>query len=75
MQGRKVGCMGPGMTPVQEDYCEPPSRPASHQQCTRAPCNYMWITGEWSQVGTERRYTVSFVLTSRNKVVMRVLLK
>ncbi|CAB1440015.1 unnamed protein product [Pleuronectes platessa] len=49
MQGRKVGCMGPGMTPVQDDYCEPPSRPALHQQCTRAPCNYVWMTGEWSQ--------------------------
>uniref|UniRef100_A0A3Q3JML9 Peptidase M12B domain-containing protein n=1 Tax=Monopterus albus TaxID=43700 RepID=A0A3Q3JML9_MONAL len=51
MRSRKVGCMGPGMTPVQDDYCEPSSQPPSLQPCNRSPCHYMWITGEWSQVG------------------------
>ncbi|KAG7523510.1 hypothetical protein JOB18_048859 [Solea senegalensis] len=50
MRSRKVSCTGPGMmTPVQDDYCEPSSRPVSHQGCQGLPCQYTWITGEWSQ--------------------------
>uniref|UniRef100_A0A8D3DJA4 ADAM metallopeptidase with thrombospondin type 1 motif 20 n=1 Tax=Scophthalmus maximus TaxID=52904 RepID=A0A8D3DJA4_SCOMX len=49
MRGRKVGCLGPGTTPVQDDYCEPSSQPPSRQHCKVAPCRYTWITGEWSQ--------------------------
>uniref|UniRef100_A0A3P8V9E5 ADAM metallopeptidase with thrombospondin type 1 motif 20 n=1 Tax=Cynoglossus semilaevis TaxID=244447 RepID=A0A3P8V9E5_CYNSE len=46
---RKVGCVGPGMTAVLEEYCEPASQPVSHQHCQGVPCKYTWITGEWSQ--------------------------
>nr|XP_046249772.1 A disintegrin and metalloproteinase with thrombospondin motifs 20 isoform X1 [Scatophagus argus] len=49
MRSRNVGCMGPGVTPVHDDYCEPSSQPQSHQPCKGAPCHYVWITGEWSQ--------------------------
>ncbi|XP_068458877.1 A disintegrin and metalloproteinase with thrombospondin motifs 20 [Clinocottus analis] len=48
-RSRKVGCMGPAMTPVQDDYCKPSPRPPSHQACKGAPCHYTWMTGEWSQ--------------------------
>lgn len=67
MRSRKVGCMGPGMTPVQDDYCKPSSQPQSHQPCKRAPCHYMWITGEWSQVGIKDKIEIKrlrFVLTA-----------
>lgn len=39
------------MTPAQNDYCEPSSRPPSVQSCTEAACQYVWVAGEWSQVG------------------------
>lgn len=51
VRNRKVRCMGLEMTPVQDDYCAPSSQPPSHQPCKGRPCHYMWITGEWSQVG------------------------
>uniref|UniRef100_A0A6Q2XJ72 ADAM metallopeptidase with thrombospondin type 1 motif 20 n=1 Tax=Esox lucius TaxID=8010 RepID=A0A6Q2XJ72_ESOLU len=50
MRTRKVLCMGAGLTPAQEAACDPSSRPALHQPCSGAPCHYMWMTGEWSQV-------------------------
>lgn len=53
MRSRKVGCVGPGMTPVHDDYCEPSSQPPLQQACKGAPCHFRWITGEWSQVGKE----------------------
>ncbi|TNN62701.1 A disintegrin and metalloproteinase with thrombospondin motifs 20 [Liparis tanakae] len=48
-RSRKVGCMGPGGTPVREDYCTPAPRPPSRQACEGAACHYAWMTGEWSQ--------------------------
>ncbi|XP_056454312.1 A disintegrin and metalloproteinase with thrombospondin motifs 20 [Gadus chalcogrammus] len=61
--GRAVGCVGPGMTPVQEDHCgaSSPSRPPSRQACRGAPCLHTWMTGAWTQcsvscgVGYEHR--------------------
>uniref|UniRef100_A0A3Q2FEI2 ADAM metallopeptidase with thrombospondin type 1 motif 20 n=1 Tax=Cyprinodon variegatus TaxID=28743 RepID=A0A3Q2FEI2_CYPVA len=47
---RKVRCEGPSSSPAQDDYCEPSARPTSVQHCREEPCQYMWITGEWSQV-------------------------
>uniref|UniRef100_A0A7N8WWB8 ADAM metallopeptidase with thrombospondin type 1 motif 20 n=1 Tax=Mastacembelus armatus TaxID=205130 RepID=A0A7N8WWB8_9TELE len=49
MRSRNVRCMGPGTTPFPDDYCEPLSRPPSHQPCKGPPCQYIWIMGEWSQ--------------------------
>ncbi|KAJ7997853.1 hypothetical protein DPEC_G00216470 [Dallia pectoralis] len=49
MRTRKVLCMRAGLTPVQDDACDPSSRPAPHQPCSGSPCRYMWTTGEWSQ--------------------------
>lgn len=48
---REVGCRGPGATPVQDDYCEPASQPPSQRLCKQTPCHFLWITGEWSEVG------------------------
>uniref|UniRef100_A0A3Q2ZW55 ADAM metallopeptidase with thrombospondin type 1 motif 20 n=1 Tax=Kryptolebias marmoratus TaxID=37003 RepID=A0A3Q2ZW55_KRYMA len=50
MRSRKVGCVGPGMTQAQDDYCEPSFRPSSLQHCEEAPCHYMWMTGECDRV-------------------------
>ncbi|XP_047238951.1 A disintegrin and metalloproteinase with thrombospondin motifs 20-like [Girardinichthys multiradiatus] len=49
VKSRLVRCVGPGLTPVHDDYCEPSARPSSLQHCREEPCHYMWITGEWSQ--------------------------
>lgn len=50
-RNRKVGCVGPGLTPVQADYCEPSSQPHARLSCKGPPCHQVWITGEWSEVG------------------------
>ncbi|GLD74940.1 A disintegrin and metalloproteinase with thrombospondin motifs 20-like protein [Lates japonicus] len=74
MRSRKVRCMGPGMTPVQDNYCKPSPQPQSHQPCKRAPCHYMWITGEWSQcsascgVGYQQRIVSCSVIPSSQAV-------
>ncbi|KAF7660784.1 hypothetical protein LDENG_00275340 [Lucifuga dentata] len=49
VRSRKVECVGPGMTSTQVEYCEPSSKPPLHQTCKGAPCQYVWMTGEWSQ--------------------------
>uniref|UniRef100_UPI0037E8F759 A disintegrin and metalloproteinase with thrombospondin motifs 20 n=1 Tax=Semicossyphus pulcher TaxID=241346 RepID=UPI0037E8F759 len=70
MRSRKVGCMGPGVTPAQDDYCEPSSQPPSRRPCKGAPCHYMWISGEWSQcsascgVGYQQRIVSCSILPS-----------
>ncbi|XP_062418980.1 A disintegrin and metalloproteinase with thrombospondin motifs 20-like [Pungitius pungitius] len=69
-RSRKVGCMGPGATPVQADYCEPASQPPSQQPCSGAPCRHAWMTGEWSQcsascgVGYQQRVASCSVMPS-----------
>lgn len=50
-RNRKVGCVGPGLTPVQADYCEPSAQPHARLSCKGPPCHHVWITGEWSEVG------------------------
>ncbi|XP_072291726.1 A disintegrin and metalloproteinase with thrombospondin motifs 20 isoform X1 [Eucyclogobius newberryi] len=52
VRSRKVHCIGPGSAPVSDDYCEQASQPATQEQCLRAPCQYVWSTGEWSQCST-----------------------
>lgn len=48
-----MGCVGPGSTPVQVDYCERGSQPHTHHSCKGPPCPHAWIRGEWSQVGMD----------------------
>uniref|UniRef100_H2LDH7 ADAM metallopeptidase with thrombospondin type 1 motif 20 n=3 Tax=Oryzias latipes TaxID=8090 RepID=H2LDH7_ORYLA len=69
-RSRKVWCAGPEMTPAQNDYCEPSSRPPSVQSCTEAACQYVWVTGEWSQcsvtcgIGYQQRYVSCSMIPS-----------
>ncbi|XP_068168609.1 A disintegrin and metalloproteinase with thrombospondin motifs 20 isoform X1 [Antennarius striatus] len=70
VRSRKVGCMGPDMIPVPDDYCTTASQPPSHQACTGAPCRYMWTTGQWSQcsatcgVGYQQRIVSCSIMPS-----------
>lgn len=41
---------------VHGGHCDPSKRPADRESCSVQPCEYIWITGEWSEVrlGTQR---------------------
>lgn len=41
---------------VHGGHCDPSKRPADRESCSVQPCEYVWITGEWSEVrlGTQR---------------------
>ncbi|KAG9342276.1 hypothetical protein JZ751_016778 [Albula glossodonta] len=46
---RKVVCVDGDRKPVGERHCDPASRPTHSQPCRTAPCQYVWMTGDWSQ--------------------------
>ncbi|KAG9346916.1 hypothetical protein JZ751_005843 [Albula glossodonta] len=46
---RRVLCVGGASNPVPETLCNPASRPALFQPCHTQPCQYVWLTGAWSQ--------------------------
>ncbi|KAI1882299.1 hypothetical protein AGOR_G00249250 [Albula goreensis] len=46
---RKVVCVDGDRKPVGERYCDPASRPTHSQPCRTTPCQYVWMTGDWSQ--------------------------
>lgn len=41
---------------VHGGLCDPSKRPADRESCSVQPCEYIWITGEWSEVrpGTQQ---------------------
>ncbi|KAJ8416343.1 hypothetical protein AAFF_G00356310 [Aldrovandia affinis] len=46
---RRVLCVDGASNPAQEALCEPSSRPSLFQPCRSVPCQYVWMTGDWSQ--------------------------
>ncbi|XP_006779208.1 PREDICTED: A disintegrin and metalloproteinase with thrombospondin motifs 9 [Myotis davidii] len=34
---------------VHSGHCDPSKRPADRESCSLQPCEYIWITGEWSE--------------------------
>ncbi|KAJ8377408.1 hypothetical protein AAFF_G00260680 [Aldrovandia affinis] len=46
---RKVRCVDGDRKPADESHCDPSSRPTPSQRCRAAPCQYVWMTGDWSQ--------------------------
>ncbi|XP_057888198.1 A disintegrin and metalloproteinase with thrombospondin motifs 9-like [Melospiza georgiana] len=46
---REVLCVDEEEQPQSSGRCEPSERPAEVQSCALPPCEYIWITGEWSE--------------------------
>lgn len=38
-------------------HCDMSKRPADRESCSLQPCEYVWITGEWSEVGPRASVT------------------
>ncbi|XP_045145747.1 A disintegrin and metalloproteinase with thrombospondin motifs 9 isoform X1 [Echinops telfairi] len=46
---RKVVCVDEDKGEVHDMYCDVAQRPADRETCSLQPCEYAWITGEWSE--------------------------
>ncbi|XP_039206103.1 A disintegrin and metalloproteinase with thrombospondin motifs 9 isoform X2 [Crotalus tigris] len=46
---RKVICVDQNMQEVDSLHCDPSKRPSDVEICTLPPCEYIWITGDWSE--------------------------
>ncbi|XP_031421068.1 A disintegrin and metalloproteinase with thrombospondin motifs 20 [Clupea harengus] len=61
LRSRNVLCVDTRMNPVPNSMCDPLTKPPLHQPCHRAACEYMWMTGAWTQcsascgIGYQRR--------------------
>jgi hypothetical protein len=47
---RQVVCVDEDQGEVHSAHCDDRQRPADHESCSLQPCEYVWITGEWSEV-------------------------
>lgn len=48
---RKVVCVDVDKgSDVHDVHCDMSKRPADSESCSLQPCEYVWITGEWSEV-------------------------
>jgi len=56
---RKVVCVDDNKQVQNSGYCDASKRPPEMESCGLPPCEYVWITGEWSEVSPNpRRGTV-----------------
>uniref|UniRef100_H3B3P8 ADAM metallopeptidase with thrombospondin type 1 motif 20 n=1 Tax=Latimeria chalumnae TaxID=7897 RepID=H3B3P8_LATCH len=46
---RNVVCAEQNKNHVNESYCDLSAKPLSREKCTKVHCEYIWITGDWSQ--------------------------
>ncbi|XP_072340509.1 A disintegrin and metalloproteinase with thrombospondin motifs 20 isoform X1 [Scyliorhinus torazame] len=49
VRNRKVFCVNHIQKQMEASYCNHSTRPRSVQSCIIAPCENIWITGEWSE--------------------------
>ncbi|KAL1790423.1 A disintegrin and metalloproteinase with thrombospondin motifs 9 isoform X1 [Sigmodon hispidus] len=46
---RQVLCVAEDQSEVHSAHCDSDQRPPDHERCSLQPCEYVWITGEWSE--------------------------
>ncbi|XP_034962630.2 A disintegrin and metalloproteinase with thrombospondin motifs 9 isoform X3 [Zootoca vivipara] len=46
---RKVTCVDQDMEKADSLHCDSSKRPPDIEACNLAPCEYIWITGDWSE--------------------------
>ncbi|MGH0121107.1 UNVERIFIED_CONTAM: hypothetical protein FKN15_071967 [Acipenser sinensis] len=46
---RKIVCVDQAKKSVDDSHCNSSSKPLASQKCKTVPCEYLWITGDWSQ--------------------------
>nr|XP_028575323.1 A disintegrin and metalloproteinase with thrombospondin motifs 9 isoform X3 [Podarcis muralis] len=46
---RKVTCVDQDMQKADSLHCDSSKRPPDIEACNLAPCEYIWITGDWSE--------------------------
>ncbi|KAK6488239.1 A disintegrin and metalloproteinase with thrombospondin motifs 20-like [Huso huso] len=46
---RKIVCVDQDKKSVDDSHCNSSSKPLASQKCKTVPCEYLWITGDWSQ--------------------------
>ncbi|XP_063113205.1 A disintegrin and metalloproteinase with thrombospondin motifs 9 isoform X9 [Cavia porcellus] len=46
---RQVVCMNEKQAEVHSSLCSASQRPPDRESCSLQPCEYVWITGEWSE--------------------------
>ncbi|XP_032067588.1 A disintegrin and metalloproteinase with thrombospondin motifs 9 isoform X2 [Thamnophis elegans] len=46
---RTLTCVDQNMQEVDSLHCDPNKRPSDVEICTLPPCEYIWITGDWSE--------------------------
>ncbi|KAG8127962.1 hypothetical protein E2320_014842 [Naja naja] len=46
---RKLICVDQNMQEVDSLHCDPSKKPSDVEICTLPPCEYIWITGDWSE--------------------------
>uniref|UniRef100_A0A8C5W4B4 GON domain-containing protein n=1 Tax=Microcebus murinus TaxID=30608 RepID=A0A8C5W4B4_MICMU len=46
---RQVACVDQDEGEVHGSHCDPATRPPERERCGSQPCEFVWITGEWSE--------------------------
>ncbi|XP_072124224.1 A disintegrin and metalloproteinase with thrombospondin motifs 20-like isoform X1 [Mobula birostris] len=49
---RRVQCVSRAHGQMEDEYCDRMFKPPAIQSCSAAPCEHIWIAGEWSQCST-----------------------